>query len=189
MSCLAIGLLAVLAPVRARAVFGGKTIRASRYPALIQITAKQIPEGRGTLCGGGLVAPQVVITAAHCLGTNPETERHIEPFTIVSGRQRAYAFTDPAGGVTIAVDKTARAPANPRLHQSFSDDVALLHLVRRAPFAPFGLAAPASARPGFPRTCHGLGAYEQRQSVGPARDPAARPDDAGSLQPVVPASG
>jgi Trypsin len=80
--------------------------------------------------------------------TNPETERHIEPFTIVSGRQRAYAFTDPAGGVTIAVDKTARAPANPRLHQSFSDDVALLHLVRRAPFAPFGLAAPASARPG-----------------------------------------
>jgi secreted trypsin-like serine protease len=143
-----VALLAVIAPANAGAVLGGKTIRASRYPALVQITARMIPKGRGTLCGGGLITPRIVITAAHCLGTNPNTERHIEPFKVVSGRQRAYTFSDPAGGITFGVDKTARAPANPNLRESFPDDLALLHLVKPAPFAPFKLAAPAAARPG-----------------------------------------
>ena len=78
-------------------MIGGKPIRASRHPGLVQIIANDFSGGRGTLCGGGLIAPRVVVTAGHCLGTNPDTPEHLRPLTIVSGRQRSYARKNPGG--------------------------------------------------------------------------------------------
>jgi secreted trypsin-like serine protease len=143
-----VALIALPAPISANAVIGGQPIRAGRYPGVVQIIANVGSGKRGTLCGGGLIAPRVVVTAAHCLGTNPNDVRFEQPFTVVSGRQRSYALKDTGGGVAVGVDKFARAPANPGLHESFSDDVALLHLRRPAPFAPLKLGSPKSARGG-----------------------------------------
>jgi secreted trypsin-like serine protease len=148
--CLAVALIALVglvAPTAGNAVIGGKRVRASRYPGVVQIIANVGSGKRGTLCGGGLIAPRVVVTAAHCLGTNPSDVKFEQPFTVVSSRQRAYALKDTGGGIAVGVDKFARAPANPRLHESFSDDVALLHLRRPAPFSPLKLGSPRSARP------------------------------------------
>jgi secreted trypsin-like serine protease len=161
---LAVALIALLAPIGANAVIGGKRIRASRYPGIVQIIANVGSGKRGTLCGGGLIAPRVVVTAAHCLGTNPSDVKFEQPFTVVSGRQRSYALKDTGPGVTVGVDKFARAPANPSLHESFSDDVALLHLRRPAPFAPLKLGSPKSARGGARVFVLGWGLTNPNQS-------------------------
>jgi secreted trypsin-like serine protease len=163
-TCLVVVAFALLTPARAHAVIGGKPLRASRYPALVQVIANDLQGGRGTLCGGGLITPRVVVTAAHCLGTNPDTLRRLKPFAVVSGRQRAYVHQNPQRGVSIGADRVARAPANPRLHEPFSDDVALLHLRRPAPFTPFALASAAAARAGARVQVVGWGLTNPNQS-------------------------
>ena len=161
---LAILPVALIAPGHAAAVIGGKPIRASRHAGLVQIIANDFSGGRGTLCGGGLIAPRVVVTAGHCLGTNPDTLKHLRPLTIVSGRQRSYARKNPPGGDVVGVDKVAKAPPNRRLHETFSDDVALLHLRRAAPFAPLTIASPRSARAGSRVLVAGWGLTNPDQS-------------------------
>lgn len=54
-------LLGLIGPARASAVIGGKVIRASRYPGVVQIVSNDFAGGQGTLCGGALIAPRVVV--------------------------------------------------------------------------------------------------------------------------------
>jgi secreted trypsin-like serine protease len=164
LGCLAIALIAAITPIGAQAVIGGKRIRAARHPGVVQIIANVGSGRRGTLCGGGLIAPRVVVTAAHCLGTNPNDVKFEEPFTVVSGRQRSHALKNIGGGIAVGVDKFARAPANPSLHESFSDDVALMHLRRPAPFAPLRLGSPKSAGAGARVFVLGWGLTNPNQS-------------------------
>jgi secreted trypsin-like serine protease len=138
--------MTLVAPAPAGAVIGGRPIQASRHPGLVQVIARNGRGGRGQICGGGLIAPRVVVTAAHCLGTNPATLRQLLPLSVVSGRQRAWLYRNPPIGRTVGVDRVARAPVDPSVHQSFPDDVALLHLRRAAPFAPLSLGTVAQAR-------------------------------------------
>jgi len=68
---LAVGLL--LPAPQASAVVGGSPARIADFPWMAQLESRQRGE-RITFCGGTLIAPRVVLTAAHCLvGVEPRT--------------------------------------------------------------------------------------------------------------------
>lgn len=58
--------LALLAPAGAGAIYHGSEAPAERFPWLVVL------RDRGTVCGGALIAPDRVVTAAHCVqGADP----------------------------------------------------------------------------------------------------------------------
>jgi secreted trypsin-like serine protease len=158
----AVVLLAGLSMTPAGAVIGGRVVRAGRYPGLAQVVVNDLVGGQGTLCGGALIAPRVVVTAGHCFLNVPI--RRLRPVSVVFGRQRAYPRSNPPTGIHVAVGQVAHAPIDPRLHQPFPDDVELLHLRRRAPVPPLALASAAGARPGTPVSVIGWGITSDHQS-------------------------
>jgi secreted trypsin-like serine protease len=155
-------LLALIVPPRANAVIGGKVIRASAYPGVAQIVANDFAGGQGTLCGGALIAPRVVVTAGHCFLHVPL--RRLQPVSVVFGRQWSYPHKNPSAGIHIRVDRVAHAPINPRLHQSYPDDVELLHLQRRAPVRPLKLGSAHAAKAGAPVFVLGWGLTGNHES-------------------------
>jgi hypothetical protein len=83
--CCAISLVALIAPARAGAVIGGKVIHARQYPGIAQVVVNDLIGGEGTICGGGLIAPRVVVTAGHCFLNVPI--RRLRPVSVVFARQ------------------------------------------------------------------------------------------------------
>ena len=59
---LACTLLALALPASASAVVGGTAAKAGSYPFVVAVGDAQGPD-----CGGSLIAPDVVLTAAHCI--------------------------------------------------------------------------------------------------------------------------
>lgn len=86
LACVFVVLLALIVPMRALAVVGGKVLRANRYPGVVQVVANDFVGGQGTLCGGALIAPRVVVTAGHCFLHVPL--KRLQPVSVVFGRQR-----------------------------------------------------------------------------------------------------
>ncbi len=50
-------------------IIGGNTVQTGEYPWFVMLLDSE----SGSLCGGFLIAPQFVLTAAHCLGSNAPT--------------------------------------------------------------------------------------------------------------------
>jgi secreted trypsin-like serine protease len=146
--CCATSLVALIATVRAGAVVGGKVIRARQYPGIAQVVVNDLNGGEGTICGAGLIAPRVVVTAGHCFLNVPI--KRLRPVSVVFTRQWTYPRSNPPTGIHVGVDKVVHAPIDPKLRQPFPDDVELLHLRRRAPIAPLKLGSPAAAKAGAP---------------------------------------
>jgi secreted trypsin-like serine protease len=160
--CCAIALGALVAPGQAGAVIGGKVIRARQYPAIAQVVVNDLSGGEGTICGGGLIAPRVVVTAGHCFLNVPI--KRLMPVSVVFGRQWTYPRRNPPTGAHVGVDKVAHAPIDPKLHQPFPDDVELLHLRRPAPVAPLQLGSPAAGQAGTPAFVLGWGITSNHES-------------------------
>ena len=162
LACCVVFLLALVGPVRAGAVIGGKVIRASRYPGVVQVVANDFVGGQGTLCGGALIAPRLVVTAGHCFLHVPF--HSLKPVSVVFGRQWSHPHKNPPTGIRISVDRVAHAPIDPKLHQSFPDDVEVLHLRRGAPIKALKLGSPQAARAGTPVFVLGWGLTSNHES-------------------------
>ena len=162
LACCTVFLLALIVPLRAGAVVGGKTIRAGRYPGVVQVVANDFAGGQGTLCGGALIAPRLVVTAGHCFLHVPF--HSLRPVSVVFGRQWSYPHKNPPAGIHIGVVRVAHAPINPKLRQSFPDDVEVLYLRRPAPVKPLKLGAPAAAKAGAPVFALGWGLTSSHES-------------------------
>jgi secreted trypsin-like serine protease len=162
LACCAASLLALIVPAGASAVIGGKTIRASRYPGVVQVIANDFAGGQGTLCGGALIAPRLVVTAGHCFLHVPF--HSLRPVSVVFGRQWSHPHKNPPTGIRIGVVRVAHAPINPKLRQSFPDDVEVLYLRRAAPVKPLKLGSRRAARAGAPVFVLGWGLTSNHES-------------------------
>ena len=89
----AVLLAAALTPATASAVVGGKTVKYSAYPWFAQV---------GSGCGGTLVAPDRVVTSAHCI-----TDAQDLDFIRINGQRRTgVRFAFPPGWQTMNADIT-----------------------------------------------------------------------------------
>jgi hypothetical protein len=147
---LALGLLA-LVPAAADAIVGGRAVRESAYPWFATLPG----------CGGSLVAPDRVVTAAHCVsGLRLSDLANLR----IAGRRYAAARMAVAPGYVRRERAGDRiASAAPR------DDVAILQLARPAQgVAPVPLAA--RARTGARARVLGRGLTRApRRPVGPGQ--------------------
>lgn len=86
----------------AQAIVNGREARAGEAPFMVALVAHGQPAASGLFCGGTLIAPDVVLTAAHCL-VGQRTSR----VDAVIGRRRL----DVVGGQRVASAAIAVDPA------------------------------------------------------------------------------
>jgi secreted trypsin-like serine protease len=118
----------------ARAVVGGTPTKITEWPWMVQLELPDESGDKTTFCGGTLIAPRVVLTAAHCLlGVEPRTRA-------VFGRQ---AFS----GGALAYRRIAGVSVPNQRRTGELVDIALLWLEKDVPITPVALGDPDTAPP------------------------------------------
>lgn len=129
-------LVLVLSALPADAIVGGRDAPATPW-------AVALFDGGTFFCGGALIAPDKVVTAAHCtvartaLGVRDRVPADV---TVVAGR----ADLDTAEGRAVGVTALWRHPAFTEV--SAGDDVATLTLVTPLPYQPVRISDAASGQ-------------------------------------------
>ncbi|MBP0459629.1 serine protease [Streptomyces montanisoli] len=134
--------LAAAAPAAGSAVIGGAPASTSDHPWVVALVSQnRFGSGRaGQFCGGAVVGPTKVLTAAHCvsddiLGKGPD---NVGDLHVIAGRDRLTA----SGGRSVAVRSYAVDPAyRPSTNEN---DIAVLTLKTPLPAS----SAIAPERPG-----------------------------------------
>ncbi|MFS8101148.1 serine protease [Lentzea alba] len=117
----------------ADAIVGGTPARVADTPWVVAITT---PDGQ-LICGGALVAPDKVVTAAHCAtlkGVLGKNQRPVEQMRVVAGRTD---LRNSGEGTVTAVAGVWRHPDYVEVTRG--DDVAVLTLARSLPFRTISL--------------------------------------------------
>ncbi|WP_181699752.1 trypsin-like serine protease [Chthonobacter albigriseus] len=145
-------------------VVGGQKARKGDWPWQVKIFAPD-PEERGRWgghCGGSLVAPRWILTAAHCFAGNRSGKQDLfaRDLLIVAGETRVDKV------ITAGTDRTALKVANVIVHEGFdskvfANDIALVELAEPSSAEPALLAGPDDAAtievPGSMATVTGWG--------------------------------
>jgi trypsin len=149
-------LLALALPAPASAVVGGAAVKAGGYSFAVAVG-----DAAGPYCGGTLIAPRVVLTAAHCLTIKPTA----------LGQLRVFAGSRSIGADLAAHDAThviglTAVVVHPKYdEQSMHYDAALLildHLVANARVLPLAKVSPLA---GTRVSAAGWGTTEEHGAV------------------------
>ena len=157
-ACLVAGAAGVGAAGPASAVVGGQPASTATYPWAVALRPPLIPF---SFCGGALVTPTKVLTAAHCA----------DSFRSVPGLLHVQAGRDSmlgGGGTEVAVSGIWIAPGYASFtfdgQTGYRNDLAVLTLSHPLPYATLPLAGPhdtALYRPGTPARILGWGVTKE----------------------------
>jgi len=136
-----LGLSPAIAGAQTERIIGGGAASGASWPSIVHLEMHFTENGSNwtSSCGGTLVAPHWVLTAAHCTFGEAST-LVASNFTVVSGRTN---LTQTATGESIGVTEIVRHPGyNPS--GGLRNDLALLHLSSAASAPPMELAVQAN---------------------------------------------